>query len=113
MKKAMLVVLVVLAFAGFDDGAELVVSRLTSSARTTITAAAARAVTLRTAAPSVPATAARADAGSYALWGQDASPLYGADGRIRRQRKIHRSSALQHLQREPGSWRHSTLPELP
>ena len=32
---------------------------------------------LRTAAHSVPVTAAAADAGSYALWGQDASPLYG------------------------------------
>ncbi len=32
---------------------------------------------LHTAARSVPVTAALADAGSYALWGQDASPLYG------------------------------------
>ncbi len=32
---------------------------------------------LRTAAPSAPVTAACPDAGNYALWGQDASPLYG------------------------------------
>ena len=33
---------------------------------------------LRTAARSAQVTAASRDAGSYALWGQDASPLYGA-----------------------------------
>jgi hypothetical protein len=51
---------------------------LTSWARTTIKAAAAQAAMLRTAARSVPVTSGAADAGSYALWGQDASPLYGA-----------------------------------
>ena len=53
-----------------------------------------------------------ADAGSYALWGQDASPLYGAtilSATTENTRKFcPPASAV-----APPSWRHSALPELP
>ncbi len=58
MKKAIVLVIFVLAVSRIDDGAELVVARLTSWARTTTRAAAAQAAMLRTAAHSAPATAA-------------------------------------------------------
>ena len=56
--------------------------------------------------------AGAADAGSYALWGQDASPLYGetiAFGDSGKYTEVLPST----ITGGPGSRRHSALPQLP
>ena len=79
MKRYFLIPMLFLATAAFAGAQICALRRLTSSALTSTTAAAARPVTHRTAAhrATAPTNPATRPTGNAILWGQDVGSLYG------------------------------------